>query len=145
MRKKVRRVLLALLALVVLVLAAGVRFDRDPGDLEAKYATPPSKFIDVDGARVHYRDTGSGPPIVLVHGSNASLFTWEGWTERLAPSHRVIALDMPGHGLPGPDPKARYSAAEMAELVAAFATKLGIERFAIAGNSMGGNVAWHLA
>jgi pimeloyl-ACP methyl ester carboxylesterase len=52
---------------------------------------------------------------------------------------------MPGHGLTGPDAKGRYSAAEMADLVDAFATAIGLDRFVIGGNSMGGSVAWHYA
>ncbi len=136
---------LAVLAVLVIAAGAGFRFDRDPAPLEAKYATPPSKFIDVGGARVHYRDRGAGPPIVLLHGSNSSLFTWEGWVERLSPTHRVITLDLPGHGLTGPDPQHRYGPAAMAQLVADFASRLGIDRFVVGGNSMGGNVAWHLA
>jgi pimeloyl-ACP methyl ester carboxylesterase len=145
MGRKLRRVLLGLFGAAVVVLAAGFRPDRDPEELEARLATPPSKFIDVGGARVHYRDRGAGPPIVLLHGSNASLFCWEAWAAALAPTFRVVSLDLPGHGLTGPDPLARYSAAEMAELVADFTAKLGIDRFTVAGNSMGGNVAWHLA
>src|SRR5580658_6892605 len=93
-----RRVGLGVLALVLVALAAGFRSDRDPALLEARYATLPSRFVEVDGLRVHYRDRGSGPAVVLVHGSNSSLFTWEGWAEALAVDHRVVTLDMPGHG-----------------------------------------------
>lgn len=131
----VRRIALALLALVLVALAAGFRRDRDPAALEAQYATTPSRFVQVDGLRVHYRDRGTGPAVVLIHGSNSSLFTWEGWVDALAAGHRVVTLDMPGHGLTGPDPKGRYSAAEMAELVDAFATAIGLDRFAVCRDS----------
>jgi pimeloyl-ACP methyl ester carboxylesterase len=134
---------LILAALVLLLLALAFHGDRGAAELEARYATPPSQFVEVDGLRVHYRDRGSGSPIVLLHGSNSSLFTWEGWAALLAPAHRVVTLDLPGHGLTGPDPKERYSAAEMAELVDAFVSKIGLTRFALGGNSMGGSVAWH--
>jgi pimeloyl-ACP methyl ester carboxylesterase len=140
-----KRAALVLGVFVVLLLVLGFHADRSASELEARYATPPSRFVEVDGLRVHYRDRGSGPALVLLHGSNSSLFTWEGWVERLAPTHRVITLDLPGHGLTGPDPRERYSAAEMAEVVDAFASKLGLDRFAIGGNSMGGSVAWHYA
>ena len=117
----------------------------DANVLEARYATPPSKFIDVDGLRIHYRDRGHGPAIVLLHGANSSLFTWEGWADTLAVNHRVVTLDMPGHGLTGPDAKGRYSAAEIASVVDRFATSIGLDRFVIGGSSMGGSVAWHYA
>ena len=100
---------------VALLLVAGFHADRSAAELEARYATAPSKFVEVDGLRIHYRDRGEGPAIILLHGSNSSLFTWEGWSQALAPTHRVVTLDLPGHGLTGPDPKERYSPAEMAE------------------------------
>lgn len=134
----------ALLALGVLLLS-GVRCDRAPAEVEGRLATPPSRFVEVDGLRVHYRDRGRGPAIVLLHGSNASLFTWEGWVADLARDHRVVTLDLPGHGLTGPDPRGRYRPAEMAALVDRFVEKLGIDRFTLGGNSMGGGVAWRYA
>ncbi len=145
MKQIVRRVAISLLLVVAALLVAGFRADRDPADLEARSATAPSKFVDVGGARVHYRDRGSGPVVVLLHGSNSSLFTWEGWVSALASSYRVVTLDLPGHGLTGPDPRGRYSLAEMAEFVEAFASAIGLQRFTIGGNSMGGGVAWHYA
>jgi pimeloyl-ACP methyl ester carboxylesterase len=144
-RVAVQRVALGILALLVIALAAGFHSDRDAAALEARYATPPSKFVDVDGLRVHYRDRGKGPAMVLVHGSPSSLGVWEGWAEALSVDHRVVTFDMPGHGLTGPDPKGRYTAAEIADLVDAFATAIGLDRFVIGGNSAGGNVAWHYA
>lgn len=130
---------------IVAIGALGIRCDLAPSEVEARWGGPPSKFLVVDGLRVHYRDRGQGDVIVLLHGSNASLFTWEGWTEELAKHHRVIALDLPGHGLTGPDARERYTATEMAEVVDTFLATLGVQRFALAGNSMGGNVAWHYA
>jgi pimeloyl-ACP methyl ester carboxylesterase len=131
-----------LLLLVVAVLAFGVRCDRPAAEVEARWAQPPSKFLEVDGLRVHYRDRGNGPAIVLLHGSNSSLFTWEGWAADLQRDHRVITLDLPGHGLTGPDPRSRYSPVEMAGVVDAFVAALGVPRFTLVGNSMGGGVAW---
>ena len=133
------------LAVLVLIVLSGVRCDRSPAEVEARRATPPSRFVDVDGMRVHYRDRGSGPAIVLLHGSNASLFTWEGWAAELARDHRVVTLDLPGHGLTGPDPRARYRYVEMAAFVDDFVTTLGLPRFTLGGNSMGGGVAWRYA
>jgi pimeloyl-ACP methyl ester carboxylesterase len=139
---KRRYKLLVLLLLPLATLAAGIRPDRPAAEVEARRAAPPSQFVVVDGLRVHYRDRGQGPVMVLLHGSNASLFTWEGWAQRLAVDHRVIALDLPGHGLTGPDAKHRYRAQEMAELLERFVAQLGLSHFTLAGNSMGGHVAW---
>lgn len=141
MSRWIIRALLGLLFLIVFATLAMVRFDHPAAEVEARWATPPSKFIDVDGMRVHVRERGIGPALVLLHGSNSSLFTWEGWARELGGDHHVIALDLPGHGLTGPDPKARYTAQDMAELVDHVVTKLGVDRFSLAGNSMGGHVA----
>src|SRR5579863_188879 len=140
-----RKWLVRVVVLLVVLLALGIRRDRPEADLESRYAPPPSQFVSVDGMRVHYRDRGTGPAIVLLHGSNSSLHTWEGWVAALSPSHRVITLDLPGHGLTGPDPQARYSLADMATFVDHVATALKLDRFSIGGNSMGGGVAWHYA
>jgi pimeloyl-ACP methyl ester carboxylesterase len=134
-----------LLGLPLAVALTGVRCDRPAAEVEARYATAPSKFVEVDGLRVHYRDRGAGPAVLLLHGSNSSLFTWEGWAAELAPHHRVVTVDLPGHGLTGPDPRQRYSPSQMAEVVDGFARAIGLDKFTLGGNSMGGNVSWHYA
>jgi pimeloyl-ACP methyl ester carboxylesterase len=135
---------LILAAAIAATLAGGVslvRLDLDPVALETRYATPPSRFVMVDGVRFHVRDRGAGPAIVLVHGQSANLFGWEAWAEDLQEDHRVISLDLPGHGLTGPDPQGRYSWADLAEGIDRLTTELGIDRFVLAGNSLGGAVA----
>jgi pimeloyl-ACP methyl ester carboxylesterase len=135
------------LPLVLALLAGGYLYTPDiPADvLEKKYAVPPSRFVEVDGLRVHYRDEGSGPVLVLIHGLTASLFDWDAWAERLRGRFRVIRLDLPGHGLTGPDPQGRYGWPAMADLVVRLLDRLGVDRAGVAGNSLGGAVAWQLA
>ena len=143
-----------LIALAILAVLLGVGFyalsapDIPRATLEAKYATPPSKFVVLpDGARVHYRIRGAqdAPALVLLHGSNASLFTWEPWSKALADHFRVVSLDLPGHGLTGAVPNHDYSTKGMARVVGEFADKIGLKTFALAGNSMGGAVAAQFA
>jgi pimeloyl-ACP methyl ester carboxylesterase len=139
------------LALIVSLGAALAFFrtpDTDPAAMRNKYADPDSRFVDLgDGLTVHVRDTGpkTGPAIVLLHGSNASLHTWSPWAERLDAEFRVIRLDLPGHGLTGPHPARAYSNVAYVDVVDRLVRKLGVERFALAGNSMGGGVAWAYA
>ena len=119
--------------------------DRPKDYLEKKYARPPSSFMELPGgARVHYRDRGRpiAPTLVLLHGSNSSLHTWEPWARVLSPALRVVTLDLPGHGLTGPVPGDDYSPDGMVPFVEAFRKKLGLSHFFLAGNSMGGNVAF---
>jgi len=142
------RTLLGILLALVLILAGAVYIFSDPDiareTLEAKYTNEASQFAMLaDGTRMHYRDEGprDAPVIVLVHGSNASLHTWEPWVSILKDRFRVVSLDLPAHGLTGATPKGDYSTAAMAQSVRDLADQLGIGQFAIAGNSMGGAVS----
>ncbi len=123
-----------------LVRAPDVPFDA----LRADYASPASAFLEVaPGFRVHVRDEGvrDAPALFLIHGSNASLHSWEPWVERLGGRFRLVSLDLQGHGLTGPIPDGCYTPDCMAATIEAVRERLGIERMAIAGSSMGGNVA----
>ncbi len=116
--------------------------------VDAKYSSPASRFLSMDnGARVHYRDEGdpSDPPIMLVHGSNASLHTWGPWVGQLRDYYRVITMDLPGHGLTGAVPDRDYSMTAFVNTVSAVADHLEIPNFILGGNSMGGGVTWHFA
>lgn len=133
--------ILALEFALLIAIASLVRFDADPKLLEARYATPPSRFVTADGIRFHIRDRGTGPAIVLIHGQSANLFGWDAWAEDLSRDHRVIAVDLPGHGLTGPDPDSRYSWAGLATSLGALTDELGLDRFTLVGNSLGGAVS----
>jgi pimeloyl-ACP methyl ester carboxylesterase len=112
--------------------------------LEAKYAVPPSQFLTLpDGTRAHVRDRGprDALTLVLVHGSNASLFTWEPWVKRLSDRFRIITLDLPGHGLTGAVPNGDYTQESMVNFIDQVASMLGLHKFAIGGNSMGGRAS----
>ena len=79
--------------------------DRPVETLVARWAQPPSEFIDLDGQLVHVRDEGpkgDAAPIVLLHGTSASLHTWDGWVQALRPTRRVVRIDLPAFGLTGP-------------------------------------------
>ena len=141
-------VIAGLLAIAAVLLSAA---DIPRATLEAKYATPPSQFAELSyhgtTARAHYRIRGplDAPALLLLHGSNASLFTWEPWAKRLSDHFRVVSVDLPGHGLTGPVANHDYSAGGMVAFVTAFVDKIGLQKFALAGNSMGGGVAARFA
>lgn len=138
---------LILLALVVIFISV-VQFDVPRERLVGLYAGGASQFAVLpSGASAHMRDEGlaSAPVLVLVHGSNASLHTWEPWVAALGDSYRIISMDLPGHGLTGLVPGDDYSRAAMAAFVVELMDMLDVERFVIAGNSMGGGVAAQVA
>lgn len=137
-----------LLIAAIALLALGYTPDTDPAAMRAKYTSPASRFVDVGGGlTMHVRDEGNpnGPVLVLLHGSNASLHTWEPWVERLKGKYRIISLDQIGHGLTGPNPTGQYDGLAFVGTLNALMNKLGVSRFALAGNSMGGYVAWEYA
>ena len=134
-----------LVATVMAFALAGCAKDIPYATLKAKYATPASRFMTLpDGVTVHYRDQGrrDGPPIVMVHGFAANLDAWEPWAARLGPDYRIITLDLPAHGLTTVPPDYRVSTAGQVEVVDQLTRALGVDRFVLAGNSMGGGVAW---
>lgn len=141
--------LLGLIALIAIAsVAVGLRFDIPAAALMEKYAGPESRFVEIDGLKVHYRDRGprEAPALVLLHGSSASLHAWEGWAAELKDQFRVISLDLPAHGLTGPWPQGSdYSLNAYADFLGRFADRLGLKRFSLAGNSLGGTIAWTYA
>jgi pimeloyl-ACP methyl ester carboxylesterase len=122
-----------------------VRTDIPHAELLPRYGGGASRFVGVEGVTVHYRDEGSGPPLVLVHGTSSSLHTWDGWVARLSSRRRIVRLDLPGFGLSGTAPDRDYSAVRYARVVGALMSQLGIDRADVAGNSLGGRVALTLA
>jgi len=141
-----------LMVLTAIALAMSRAPDRPVNSLVARWAVPPSDFVEVNGQVVHLRDEGprSDPaPIVLVHGTSASLHTWEGWVKALKAQRRVITFDLPGFGLTGPF-SGRYAGGgyggdAYARFVLDLADHLKLQRFVVGGNSLGGDVAWRVA
>jgi 4,5:9,10-diseco-3-hydroxy-5,9,17-trioxoandrosta-1(10),2-diene-4-oate hydrolase len=99
--------------------------------------------LDAGGGRIRYLRTGAGPPVVLLHGFAASIYTWKDVIPALAASHEVVALDFPGFGdssIPRPLDVAAYPGHVLAVM-----DRLGIGRASLVGNSLGGLVAIELA
>lgn len=150
--RTIAKILAAVLSVLVLVVAAAVAAswapDRPLSELTARWAQPPSSFVQVQGMDVHLRDEGprGDPlPIVLLHGTSSSLHTWDGWARELKANRRVIRFDLPGIGLTGPPPDADYRIERYVGFVAAMLDALGVSRCVLAGNSFGGQVAWETA
>ena len=139
------------LTLLIVIVGAIVWFwtpDRDADELRAIYANDTSQFIELDGGlTVHVRDYGprDAPVIMLLHGSSASLQTWEPWVEQLSEDYRVITYDQPGHGLTGPTPDGNYDTEVFVETAQGVTEALELDRFVNGGRSMGGWVSWNYA
>jgi pimeloyl-ACP methyl ester carboxylesterase len=156
---------LGIIAVILLVIAVlgwlAVRGPDIPyATLDAKYADSASHFVDLPGGyHVHYQDesaqgqgtapgaagSGSLPLLVLLHGFGDSYTSWEGWARELKTRRRIISVDFPGHGLTRAPAGTVLRIDSLADFVDSFAAALALPKFAVAGNSMGGGVAWQLA
>lgn len=141
--KRILGALLGLIAFIALLLLVGAAVYRDvpASEVEAKWARPPSKFVVIDGVRLHYRDEGRGPAVVLLHANYSSLFMWEPWVAKLRDDYRVIRVDLPAHGLTGPEPNGNYTLERIQTLFERFVDERGLGRFTVVGTSIGGTVA----
>ncbi|MCW5612805.1 MAG: alpha/beta hydrolase [Rubrivivax sp.] len=142
----------ALILLSAVVLAMSRAPERPVDTLVARWAPPPSDFIELRGQLVHLRDEGPRDdplPLVLIHGTSASLHTWEGWVRALKGQRRVISFDLPGFGLTGPATGAYAAAGYHGDAYARFVLDLldhlQVRQAVIGGNSLGGEVAWRTA
>ena len=114
--------------------------------LKETYANTESQFMALEGMEVHYRDEGpktDSIPIVLIHGTGASLHTFNNWATSLSKYRRVLRMDLPAYGLTGPFLDRNYSTPLYVEFIAAFLQELGVEYCVLAGNSLGGKIAWN--
>ena len=150
MRKWALRIALVLLALLVAAFAILRTPDTDAAAMRAKYGAENSMFLNIDrNVTIHVRDDGprDGRVIVLLHGSNADLQTWQPWTEGLEDDYRVVRFDQRGHGLTGSARDGDYSSDRFVEDIDAVTRALGVDTFVLGGNSMGGGhaVAFALA
>ena len=136
---------LLLLASATVILCFGQK-DKSISDLKEKYANTSSSFLTLDGMDVHYRDEGNPTdsiPIVLIHGTGSSLHTFNDWSKTLTQTKRVIRMDLPAYGLTGPFPNSIYSIAQYTSFLNNFLKSLEVKKCILAGNSLGGEIAWN--
>lgn len=138
----------ALVAIVIAVVSilAGPRWllNRSVG-AERRAAGLKVHDVLVADHEIVYLEGGRGEPILLLHGFGAEKDNWTQFAGYLAPHYRVIVPDLPGFGESTFVDGASYRIADQARRLAAFADALGVRRFHLAGNSMGGQIAGQFA
>lgn len=151
MRKRTNTIL-AMTAGSLVVAAAGpflIPVGRAPGtSTPESLADPDGRFVELQGIEVHYKAFGEGePPVMLLHGFGASLFSWHLVMETLAMDRGVVAFDRPGFGLterplPGGWKGASpYGVQAQVTLTIALMDELGLRQAVLVGHSAGGAVA----
>ncbi len=143
--QKFLKILAAVAIILVVIIGSLYRPDLSEAEAVQRYQTPESQFMEVLDARVHLRIRGTGPALMLIHGSFSSLHTWQPWEDSLSLEFTTISMDLPGHGLTGPNREGDYSQGYYTRIAFGIADQLGIDTFHVAGNSMGGNVAYSMA
>ena len=149
MKRTLLRWMLTFFLFAIAMVAVGVGLswapDKSVQELAVRWASAPSQFVNIDGMQVHLRDEGPRDdplPVVLLHGTSASLHTWDGWVDGLKETRRVIRMDLPAFGLTGPNPQNDYSIAAYVRFVRATLDAMGVKECVLGGNSLGGQVAW---
>lgn len=125
--------------------AFSYRRNLSPALVDRIYTNTDSKFLELNEETIHYRDTGNGEPLLMLHGTGSSLHTWEGWCEILESEYRLIRPDLPGFGITGPREDSDYSPENYLNFIKNFLDRLGVERINLAGNSFGGFLAARFA
>ena len=145
MMQRSLKVILGVLVLVLVAFWIAKVPDTDAGVMAEKYGHTPLLRTSQTGIR--YRDQGNpnGAVLLLLHGSNASLETWEPMIDNLKDEFRLISIDQHGHGLTGPHPESDYSSAARVAAGVEVLDHLNIQSAIWAGNSMGGGIAWRAA
>ena len=149
MRILIKGIKIMVLSLVLLIIPMSVFYghrDISKQTLKAKYGTEASAFVKIEGMDVHYRDEGDPKdsiPIVLIHGTGSSLHTFDTWTQQLISEYRVIRMDLPAYGLTGPFLNRTYTITNYVDFINNFLSKLNIKQCILAGNSLGGHIAWN--
>lgn len=101
------------------------------------------RSADIEGFRMHWVELGEAtgkPPLLLLHGLNDCYLTWKNLAPALAFDRRVLAPDLPGHGLSG-RPDASYELRWYAQVMARWLETLGLKTVDVVGHSFGGGVA----
>jgi pimeloyl-ACP methyl ester carboxylesterase len=130
---------LGLLAMALALGACGLSaFEPDEG--------PYARLGPADAPiKLYYREEGSGPPLLLIHGFGASTFTWRRVAPDLARTNRVILVDLKGFGQSDKPFDERYSVYDQAELLAELIEEKDLRDLTLVGHSFGGGIALLLA
>jgi pimeloyl-ACP methyl ester carboxylesterase len=134
-------------ALVVLALIAAALFANTlivDSRTRPAMARSGGQIIETPVTAANVAEAGTGPAIVMIHGFGAAIDWWDEIAPALATDHRVIRIDLIGHGGTAA-PGSGYTIPHQAELVAAVLDRLGVDRVTVIGHSMGGEVATALA
>ena len=99
------------------------------------------KFVQINSHKIRFIDSGSGMPLVFIHGFGASIYSWRKNLDPISKHHRVCAPDLPGFGYSAKPLDADYTIEAYADFIIQFMDKLQIDKAVLVGHSLGGGIA----
>lgn len=114
--------------------------------------------VYIDGVNLHYRldglpieptsvndtePTSQAPIVLLIHNHYFNSLMWDGWVAEMQDQFSIIRYDLTSHGFTGPEPNSDYSIERDSFLIEALLAHLGVNKAAIVGSSLGGNIAFY--
>lgn len=145
----IQKIVVSTLALIVMLVSQPAT--SAPGEhmtveqLRAKYRDPAGHIAMIGGVEVYYKDEGKGPAILMVHGSQSTLKTWDYVAAKLTKRYRVIRYDIPPQGLSGHVSDEAAKAMQPTDVAEGLLKKLGVEKITYVGVSSGGTLGVFLA
>ncbi len=121
------------------------QFDISHSKADMALSDETSLWLDMPEAQVHYKCSGYGPTVVLVHNSGMWGGVWDQWVSVLSKNYRVVVPDLPGFGLTGKSAKGDYSYAALANFLGDFIDRTCDGPVHVVGLSLGGQLAWRSA
>ena len=139
--------LLGLILLLALIIAGLVWFTANTAKRVEAMLPPRGQFMDIDGQRIHYTDTGgSKPPIVMIHGLGGNLMHFGyAMADKLAADYRVILVDRPGAGYSTRPEDTSATLTAQAKTIATLIRRLGLKQPLLIGHSLGGALSLAIA
>jgi pimeloyl-ACP methyl ester carboxylesterase len=139
------KILIAASALLVVLLAVNTVV-TDAETEPAKVTEPGARILDLPDGDLQVLDKGprDARPIVLIHCFSCAMNYWKGMIPLLDRTHRVVAVDLLGHG-GSEKPSSGYTPPRQATAIAEALERLGVEKAEVVGHSLGGSVAVALA
>jgi pimeloyl-ACP methyl ester carboxylesterase len=139
--------IISIVVLVAVVFTVYGQKDIPVEKIKAKYGNAASQYLPLMGMQVHYRDEGNpadSTPLVLIHGTSSSLHTWDSLVAIMLTQNkkRIIRFDLPAFGITGPNPENYYAGDYYVRFLDSFLNVMHIQKCALAGNSLGGSIAW---
>ncbi|MFC7292280.1 alpha/beta fold hydrolase [Hirschia litorea] len=142
---------------LIVIIAAWFTLKRSDipfSSLEQRYSLSASHFVTLEsGARVHYLDSGptigqydpNKDTLLLLHGYTSNSSEWNEWLKELRGRYRIIAVDLPMHGLTESDMSYVETSNGMVNFIQDFTTAINLDHFSIGGTSLGGQISWEYA